>query len=860
MPLVYGKLTDFGLDPLTVDEPIITFRASSAAVAGINVLSARHAVDVKPKASGDFIADLVSTWTLAPSSTHYTVEISYRDPKLARRVSEILPWRLFVPAEGGPLGDLLRVASNPALVWTGGQPPLLPSPGTWWLDPATGDLSERSQDGTKWLIKTNLRGPAGYNATGAAEDMQAIAAYIRGTAGANPVAAALADTVGRELNTRREASVIVQGAKADYSGWLNVGGSGTGTDDRAAIQRALDAAVTTNGTGFWAYLSRRSVTVKLPAGSYLIGARADGQPSLQIPPGVTLDATDATLFFDYPVSPTTSWAGILVNRYANLMVGKIRPSGRRPAPDENPFYDGVRLWCTINNGTKVTGYKDSEIAGFQGAGARGVAAFVMHFAGIRFVNNQHAYVASNYGDGYGMPRPEGAINNVHTEVYFDDCQFISNKRGGFLGAVQGKAGSINTIDYDRSGVSVWFKSSSFEDMPGYAVHATNVFNLGLTDCHIEELGKDNGMIYLDTVRVLEIHNVMLNLAGREITGTDGQPTVARPSQILNVNSVQSLNVSGLYVHNETVQNFKLMSNAPRSYSTSGIMWDALPLAPGPGVTSHWGSTHLKADYIKPLLLGNTRLWVDTEGRLRTSTAAPTSATDGALVATNPSVNLGGVTHALGSDKTERLAAFTLGEPAPSWLQLSAAGRNAMPGPPVPGTATVRGHLPMRTANELSGNFARVATTPLPLAEYSAVMFEAIGLQWEAAATGDLNASAVIGLANPGGGLPAAGAEIRHNAWDGQACFMAGGPSTPTQGKYFPFNMIRAGAAAQKRTLAVLILPAQKIVVLLADGAVVNWQELPAMGLGLVQGRLDLINNDTVSRTLRVEALRLTTWK
>lgn len=81
-------------------------------------------------------------------------------------------------------------------------------------------------------------------------------------------------------------SVIMHGAKADYTG--RIGTVRTGTDDRRAIQSALDAASDVSDPSYYGYLTRRSVTVKLPAGFYLISAPTDGTASLKVPSGVLL--------------------------------------------------------------------------------------------------------------------------------------------------------------------------------------------------------------------------------------------------------------------------------------------------------------------------------------------------------------------------------------------------------------------------------------------------------------------------------------------------------------------------------------------------------------------------------------------
>jgi len=242
MPLVNGTLTDFGLDPLLYESPALLFRASSTGLAGLNILSARKAVEVVPAANGFFEVDLVSTTLIAPETTHYTVEIRYRDQDTRMMVSELLPWKLLVPPEGGALGDLLRVPANPGLVWTGTQPPILASAGTWWIDPDTGDLSEF--DGQGWAYKANLRGPTGYNATGAAEDAQALADFVNQSSGPNPFAAAL----GEQFATPAEATAAATAAAASKLDAVDQGQRLMAKLDNGQGDAVL--AVTTDSTGY----------------------------------------------------------------------------------------------------------------------------------------------------------------------------------------------------------------------------------------------------------------------------------------------------------------------------------------------------------------------------------------------------------------------------------------------------------------------------------------------------------------------------------------------------------------------------------------------------------------------------------
>jgi hypothetical protein len=144
MPLVNGTLTDFGLDPLLPLDPVLMFRATSAGISGLNVLAGTVPVETVPAANGFFEVELAATDDLMPGGISYQVEIRYREKDTRLVKHELLPWKLYVGPDGGALADQLTVPTNPALVWVGTEPPLNPTPGTWWYDPETGELTEWS--------------------------------------------------------------------------------------------------------------------------------------------------------------------------------------------------------------------------------------------------------------------------------------------------------------------------------------------------------------------------------------------------------------------------------------------------------------------------------------------------------------------------------------------------------------------------------------------------------------------------------------------------------------------------------------------------------------------------------------------
>lgn len=189
MAKVIGQLTDFGFDAMAGHEPRLLFTHTAAGVADSALVFHRKPVEVIPTRSGLFEVELQPSAKVSPAGW-YTITVTWIDLPTRIRKAESLPWKLYVPAAGGILTDLLRVPSNPALVWTGAEPPANPSPGSWWMD-FDGRLSEFDRGG--WNFKQNLRGPAGYNAVGAEASQESIASWIKAPAGPNPVSLALAE-------------------------------------------------------------------------------------------------------------------------------------------------------------------------------------------------------------------------------------------------------------------------------------------------------------------------------------------------------------------------------------------------------------------------------------------------------------------------------------------------------------------------------------------------------------------------------------------------------------------------------------------------------------------------------------------
>lgn len=428
-----------------------------------------------------------------------------------------------------------------------------------------------------------------------------------------------------------------QGAVPDYAG--RFGTVGAGSDARAGIQAALNGAGSVADSSYYGYTNRRSTTVRLAPGHYLIGALPDGTASLKVPAGVVLDASDATLYFDYPTAAATTWCGIQVGQYAQLRVGKLYTSGRNAAPSATLVYDAVRLVMGDNN-SRVIGYGDSEIRGFQGAGVRLVGAWITYIKGIRFTSLAYGIVASNRGDGtlgYALPsgNPSGS-RRVVTDTRVQDCQFVNISNGGFRGTVSGNAADVNALDNVDSGLTISFRGCVFESIGTYAASITNALVAEFSDCGFEEAGAADGMLRVDNVRALHLVATRINLAGRTVPGPSGniQPT---PSAFLNITSTQHVTIRSLYCHNTLVSTFRLLNARPgQGYDVGGVFTDSNPFTAttaadpifvgqgGLAVAGIWDRGHL--------VLGSHHLWVDATGALRHKTSAPTSDIDGTAVA------------------------------------------------------------------------------------------------------------------------------------------------------------------------------------------------------------------------------------
>lgn len=407
--------------------------------------------------------------------------------------------------------------------------------------------------------------------------------------------------------------------------------TGTGTDARATLQADLDAASSVVAGSYYNYLNRRSTTVRLAPGHYVFTAPTTG-PTLKIPPGVLLDCTDATLYFDYPATARASWCGIEVGQYGQLQLGKLYPSLRTSLPDSALVYDAVRLNQTDSN-SRVTGYADSEIMGWSGgAGIRGVGSWISVVSGLRITRNAYGYVASEVGTAYGYTILNGGSTRTHTDLRINDCHFVSNTRGAFLGVVSGASGSPNTNSYTFLSLTLGIWGTVFESQSTWALQVYSANSITLVDCAFEEVGATGQSIcYLDNCRQITAIGTRINIGALATVPGPSGDAVANPSWMFQVTSTSVLTVQGMYVYNDRNASFQLVQTAPTvGYTVSGVRSEGAfavgPMFYGDGMTSvagTWNGGHLT--------IGSHHLWVTAAGVLRHKSTAPTSETDGTAI-------------------------------------------------------------------------------------------------------------------------------------------------------------------------------------------------------------------------------------
>lgn len=241
------------------------------------------------------------------------------------------------------------------------------------------------------------------------------------------------------------------GAVGDYTGSKTL--AGTGTDNRVAIQAALNSAHINGPGGRSDYLGDKRKRVVVPEGKYYISAPTSGMPSLVIPLGVELDFHEAELHFDIPpcnytsngiTEPNPAWCAILAGPLANIRVGEMQIAAGKDQTYGGVWYgmtlDGIRVqesdvgWITGEG-------RDHYIFGFfRGAGIRILASYDIHVENLLFGSSACGVVMGYMGnafDAYTLYRDGSAAARVSTSLWIDNCVFRNMYRVGILVGADG---------------------------------------------------------------------------------------------------------------------------------------------------------------------------------------------------------------------------------------------------------------------------------------------------------------------------------------------------------------------------------------------------------------------------------------
>lgn len=322
------------------------------------------------------------------------------------------------------------------------------------------------------------------------------------------------------------------GAVGDYTGTGST--AGTGTDNRAAIQAALDDAFTQGPAGVNDYLNNISYRVVIPRGKYYIAAPADGSPSLVVPLKVELDFSEAELHFDIPAKVAgvvpVAWCAIKMGQQSGLIVGKMQTVAGRDQTYSGTFYgmhlDAIRLMESDGSAYIRGGGGEHSIRFFtRGACIRLVACWNTWIENLQFCASGFGVVGSYYGNAfssYTRYRDELVeANNLQTSVYIRFCSFLGiHKRAVLMGVkgdlnafTDGAAGQGGTetfeTAYRASGICS-IQQCAFETIAENVAFVYGQMALTVSDCMIETAGDNGsgtGVFNADGCRIVSLSNI-----------------------------------------------------------------------------------------------------------------------------------------------------------------------------------------------------------------------------------------------------------------------------------------------------------------------------------------------------------------
>lgn len=317
--------------------------------------------------------------------------------------------------------------------------------------------------------------------------------------------------VGGSSVTTIYATDIAYGATGDYSGDMTT--AGTGTDNRALIQAALDAAHV-QGASYGDTTKGSNWRVVLPRGKYYISAPTDGSPSLKVPLGVVFDFSEAELHLQIPprtytangiTEPNPDWCGIYVGPMAGLILGKMQTKHGQDQTYGGNWYgmhlDAVRV--VESDLSYITGgNRGHHIFNFRGAGIRYVASINAWLESVSVASCCYGVVMGYYGTAFNYTRYRtGGTNSesVSTSLWIDKCNFVNMYKMGVRVGVANDwktpaLGSLEEVNiaYLLNGGPIVITNSGFENVNHDSVFAYSQSSLIVENCRFEEVGDIGG--------------------------------------------------------------------------------------------------------------------------------------------------------------------------------------------------------------------------------------------------------------------------------------------------------------------------------------------------------------------------------
>lgn len=328
------------------------------------------------------------------------------------------------------------------------------------------------------------------------------------------------------------------GAVGDYTGTQNT--AGTGTDNRAAIQAALNAAYTQGPGGFSDTVNNVSHRVVIPKGKYYISARSDGLPSLVVHLKCELDFSEAELHFQIPPlgdfghaisEPNPLWCAIKLGQQASLTIGKMQTKAGQDQTYGGAWF-GMNLDAVRVQESDISfirgGGKDHFIFNFRGVGIRCIATYNTFISELHISSCCYGIMQSYFGTayaGYTRYRGTSAIESVCTSIWIQTCSFLNIYKGAIWIGSDGDyyvpaSGGLEVLSQVNQigGGPISVIQCAFENIAEDVFRSLAAGSVFLSDIRIERGGWTNslGMISASECRSFRIQNLTWQQEGGSV--------------------------------------------------------------------------------------------------------------------------------------------------------------------------------------------------------------------------------------------------------------------------------------------------------------------------------------------------------